>query len=275
MHRRTLAAIALTSILGFVAFTWPLLAQPGSGAVAHAGDAPLVVALMLPLLLVVLFSEISSGGLDSKAVAMLAVLAAVGAASRTLGAGIAGLEPIWLVILLGGRVFGRGFGFVLGAVTVLSSALLTGGIGPWLPFQMMGAAWVGFGAGCLPTSLRGRLEVRMLALYGALAAFCYGALLNLWFWPWAAGVDTALSYLPGAPAVDNLQRWLGFTIATSLGWDLGRAVTTAVLILIAGAPALRALRRAARRAAFDAPVEFRAAPDRAASASEVPAGTAG
>ena len=54
------------------------------------------------------------------------------------------------MLVLGGRVFGRGFGFVLGAVTLFVGALLTGGVGPWLPFQMLGAAWVGFFAGCLP-----------------------------------------------------------------------------------------------------------------------------
>ena len=43
------------------------------------------------------------------------MLAAVGGALRALGPGTAGLEPSFAVIILGGRVFGRGFGFVLGA----------------------------------------------------------------------------------------------------------------------------------------------------------------
>ena len=46
----------------------------------------------------------------------------------------------------------RNFGFVLGAVTLLASALLTGQVGPWLPFEMLGCAWTGFGAGCLPAA---------------------------------------------------------------------------------------------------------------------------
>ena len=61
-----------------------------------------------------------------------------------------------------------GFGFVLGATTLFASALVTGGVGPWLPFQMLGAAWVGWGAGMLPP-LRGRAEMLMLAAYGAVA----------------------------------------------------------------------------------------------------------
>ena len=43
---------------------------------------------------------------------------------------------------------------------------------------------------------------------------------------------------------------MAFTVATSLGWDIGRAVTTAVGVALVGAPVLRLLRRTAARAAF-------------------------
>ena len=32
--------------------------------------------------------------------------------------------------------------------------LVTGGVGPWLPFQMLGASWVAMGAGLLPRDPR-------------------------------------------------------------------------------------------------------------------------
>ncbi len=41
-----------------------------------------------------------------------------------------------------------------------------------------------------------------------------------------------------------------------MGFDISRAVTNAVLVLLLGRPVLAALRRAARRAAFDAPVVY-------------------
>ena len=41
-----------------------------------------------------------------------------------------------------------------------------------------------------------------------------------------------------------------------MGFDLTRAATCAVLILVLGRPVLAALRRASRRAAFEAPVAF-------------------
>lgn len=151
---------------------------------------------------------------------------------------------------------GRGFGFALGTITLFSSAVLTGGVGPWLPFQMIAAGWFGFGAGCLPAGLRGRAEVFALAAYGAVAALLYGLLLNLSFWPWAVGLGSQISYVPGAPLLENLQRWITFDITTSLGFDIPRAVITAVAILILGRPILFALRRATRRAAFGATPEF-------------------
>ncbi len=88
--------------------------------------------------------------MDTKAIAMLGVLSALGAALRPMGAGTAGIETVFFLLVLGGRVYGPGFGFVLGSTTLFASAILTGGIGPWLPFQMLAASWVGMGAGLLP-----------------------------------------------------------------------------------------------------------------------------
>ena len=254
LRPRSVAAIVIVSLAGVVAFGWPLLVDPGT-AFAHSTDAPLVFALLMPLLLAVVMAEVSEGGLDVKAIAMLGVLSAVGAALRPLGAGTAGLETVFFLLVLGGRVFGAGFGFVLGATTLFASALITGGVGPWLPFQMLGAAWVGLGGGLLP-QLRGRAEIALLAAYGAVSGLLYGFALNLMFWPFASGLDGELSFVAGAPLLDNLHRFGIFSLATSLGWDLGRALTNVVLISLTGGVVLRTLRRAARKAAFEAPVEF-------------------
>lgn len=251
---RSAVALLLASAVGVAAFGWPLLADPGAG-IAHQQDAPLLFALLLPLVLAVVLAELADGGIDAKAIAMLGVLTAVGAALRPLGTGIAGFEPVFFLLVLAGRVHGPGFGFVLGSTTLFASALVTGGVGPWLPFQMLGAAWVGAGAGLLP-DVRGRVELWLLAAYGVVAGLLYGLALNLSFWPFALGGETGLSFVAGDPLLDNLWRFISFTLVTSLGFDLPRAAVTAVLVLLTGRPLLRALRRAARRAAFDAPVGF-------------------
>lgn len=256
LRPRAWILLLAASALGLVAFCWPLLATPrGTENLAHAGDAPWVFVLLVPLLLAVVVSELAEGLIDAKAVALLGVLAACGAALRLPGGGAAGFEPVFFLLVPAGRVLGRGLGFVLGAFTLFASALLTGGVGPWLPFQMFGAAWIGFFAGCLPPA-RGRAEIALLAGYAAVASLAYGLLLNLWFWPFVAGGDTAISFVPGAPLAENLRRFWAFHLATSLGFDIPRAVFTATFVVVAGRPVLGALRRATRRAAFGAPVEF-------------------
>jgi energy-coupling factor transport system substrate-specific component len=251
-------ALAVVSGLGLVAFCWPLVVEPGAGLDGNA-TAPWLFVALLPLLLAVVLAEVADGGMDAKAVAVLGVLAAVGAALRPLGGGAAGFEPVFFLLVLAGRALGRGFGLVLGSVTLFASALLTAGVGPWLPFQMLAAGWVGFLAGCLPP-LRGRAEVAMLTGYGAVAGLLYGLLMNLQLWPFAVGLESELSYVAGAPVTENLGRFLAFTLATSLGFDIPRAVTTAVLVALTARPVLRALRRAGRRAQFGAVGDFADAP---------------
>jgi len=250
---RSAFAIGLTSVVGLLAFAWPFFVDRGTW-LAESPDGPWLFALLVPLLLAVVVAELSEGGIDAKSVALLGVLTAVAAALRPLSGGVTGFQPMFVVLIIGGRVFGPGFGFLLGATSMLTSALITGGVGPWLPFQMIAAAWLGLGAGLLPRC-RGRREVALLAAYGALSALAYGLLLNLWFWPFIA-TDGSIAFVAGAPIADNLGRLLAFTLATSWGFDIPRAVGNAVLIALLGAPALRALRRAHRVAAFDAPREF-------------------
>ncbi|GAA3464186.1 ECF transporter S component [Saccharothrix longispora] len=255
---RAAVALAVAAAISVVAFGWPLLVSADAG-IARGAEAPWVFALLLPLVLAVVLAELSEGGLDAKAVAVLGVLSALGAAIRPLGAGTAGIETVFFLLVLGGRVFGPGFGFVLGNTMLFASALLTGGVGPWLPYQMLGAAWVGLGAGLLPkprgVKPGGGAELALLAAYSAVASLVYGLLLNLSFWPFALGAaSTSLSYQPGGPLADNLVRLVLFSLATSLGWDVGRAITTTVLVLATGPVLLRTLRRAARRASFADPV---------------------
>ncbi|QHF93679.1 ECF transporter S component [Streptomyces sp. NHF165] len=256
---RSLVALVLTSLSGIAAFGWPLLADEASG-LAHSQDAPWLFAALLPLLLAVAVATVADTGLDAKAVAMLGVLAAAGAALRPLGAGTAGLEPMFFLMVLSGRVLGPGFGFVLGAVSMFAGALLTGGVGPWLPFQMLTMGWVSMGAGLLPgqATLRGRRELFLLAVYGAVSALLYGLVMNLQGWPYIAGLGSGISFVPGDPVGENLSRFLAYVLATSLGWDVPRALLTVVLTLTLGGVVLRALRRATRRAAFDSSPAFAA-----------------
>jgi energy-coupling factor transport system substrate-specific component len=258
---RSAVLLVLASGVGLAGFTWPLFTQPhGSENLAHASDAPWLFVIAVPLLLGILLAELADGGLDAKSIAVLGVLVACGAALRTPTTGATGFTGVLFLLLPGGRVFGRGFGFVQGALTMFASALLTGGVGPWLPFQMMAAAWIGFLAGCLPPA-RGRVELWLLAAYGAVAGLAYGLVMDMWFWPFTTAGGNQLHYVPGDSLSENLRRFWGFHLTSALGFDVPRAAGNALLVLFAGAPVLVALRRAARRAAFDAPVVVEPAAD--------------
>lgn len=248
MSTRSWLMVAVAGLLAVVAFCWPLFISPGS-LLSSNDMAPLLLVGVVGLVLSVVTAQITGEHADVKALALLGVMSAVVAGVRPLGAGTAGLETVFLPIIISGRVFGPGFGFVLGNTGLFASALLTGGVGPWLPYQMLAAGLVGLLSGLLP-QLRGRLEVAMLVVFSGVVAFVYGWLMDFSFWPFAAGGDSQISFDPNIGAKENLVRFFWFNLATSMGWNLGRALTTIVLLLLVGPPLLRILRRAARRASF-------------------------
>ncbi|MEV6235517.1 ECF transporter S component [Lentzea sp. NPDC051838] len=254
--KRSAVVLTLASIAGLMMFVWPLLVRVDPQSMQHGPDAPFVFIGILPILIVIVLAELSEGGMDSKALAMLGVLSAVNAALRPLGAGTAGIETVFFLLILAGRVFGPGFGYVLGCTSLFASALLTAGVGPWLPFQMMCSAWIGMGAGLLPRRVTGKAEIAMLIGYGIVVAYLFGFLMNLWFWPFVTDVevpyhDGHISYVPGDSVLGNLHRFAIFTLLTSTaGWDTGRAVTNAIAILVIGPAVLATLRRASRKASY-------------------------
>lgn len=252
MHFSPLAklGIALTSLLSLIAFTWPLYIPESLIGVELTQRHYWIFFLILPISLALLGIEINRGTVDMKAIALLAVLAALAAALRQIGAGAVGIEPMWFLIILGARVFGATFGFSLGAISMALSALLTGGIGPWLPFQIMAAAWIGLFAGSLPRSVRGRWEILMLMLVAVISGMAFGFLMDLQLWPWLLGGDTQISFLPGAGIEENLSRFLTFHFLTAMAWDIPRSILTAALVALTGAPILNALRRTERKAFF-------------------------
>jgi len=258
LRLRSGVVLAVTSVIGLVMLAWPLLLDVAPDA--ERVDPPFLFLLLLPVILGVVLAEMSEGGIDARVLAILGVLSAVNAVLRLVSAGTAGLELVFFLLILGGRVFGPGFGFVLGCTSLFASALMTAGVGPWLPFQMLVAAWVGMGAGLLPRGVRGRGEIALLAAYGVVSAYLYGLLMNLQGWPFMTGIQvpgqdsTEISYVPGAALLDNLHHFLVYTLLTSTGgWDTGRAVTNALAIVLLGPAVLVTLRRAARRARIDGP----------------------
>lgn len=239
---RALALVA-ANLAAAAAFLWPLVA---SAVPAQAQAAVPYIALSLaPVAAVLVVAALDRSVRSAHTLALLAVLAALGAAIRIASTGVGGIEALFVLLILAGRVYGARFGLLLGAASIALSALVWGGVGPWLPFQMFACGWVGAGAGILPRRLTGWTEIVVLSLYGVVASYLFGLIMNMWFWPFAVGSETSISYVPGGSVGQNLANFLVYSFVTSTaGWDTLRAVTTVVGLFVVGRAVLSALRRA-------------------------------
>jgi hypothetical protein len=241
--------LTTASVVAFAGFAWPLLAAAVPSEARAA--VPFVALALVPALVVAVALTLDREMATARTIALLGVLTAVGTAVRIAGTGVGGVEAVFIVLILAGRAYGARFGLLLGMTTIALSSLLWGGIGPWTPFQAFACGWVGAGAGLLPRVRLGsaratvRIEIAMLAVYGVVGAYAFGLIMNLWFWPFAVGYGTGISYVSGAPLGQNLASFGIYSLVTStLTWDTVRAVTTVLGILLVGPAALAALRRA-------------------------------
>lgn len=240
--------LALANAIGMLAFLWPFVVPAIGGAAVenHKADGPWLLFGLSAILAALLGLELGRGGLGPKTVALLGVLGAAVVALRLPGF-VAGFSAMFIVVLLAGNAFGPAFGFLLGTIGMFASGLFVGGLGPWLPFEMVAFGWVGAGAGLLP---RGGsswfVRLGALAVYGVIVGYLYGAVMNMWSWPFLVD-GSAVAWDPAASAATNLRHYGGFYLATSFVWDSFRAVGNAALVLALGRPVLGALDRAARR----------------------------
>ncbi|MGH9065386.1 MAG: ECF transporter S component [Acidimicrobiales bacterium] len=253
MRGRAWVALAGSSLVGVLLFVWPFVGRGAPGGTAAAAVGVGTAAALLGV-------EVTARRLDARGLALLASLAAIDAGARALVVtGIGGFSPIFLLILCGGYVFGPSYGFLLGATSLLVSALVTGGLGPWLPYQLFAAAWVGVAAGLAGLGRRGRpawRDAAVLAGVGVVSGYCFGAAMDVWDWTFYRA-SPGLGFRPGmAPGV-ALTHFAHFYLATSVVYDTFRAVGNAVVVVALGLPVLVALARLRTRFAVEiVPVEL-------------------
>jgi energy-coupling factor transport system substrate-specific component len=262
-------SLAAISTLGVVAFIGPLWSptaivtdivtdSAGVAGEARLAEAPLLIALITGACLLVAFANLGPS-LSSKSIALIGVLVGINALLRLLDISffIPGeFSPIFLLITLVGYCFGSQFGFLMGALTLLVSALITGGVGPWLPFQMIAAGWVGMTASWLrllplmrPSDREAaprRGVVLVLAAFGFIWGFGYGVLLTLYTWPFLTGGGWQTGMSPG----ETLRVYLIYYLAQSFAFDLVRAVGNAALMLALGTPLLGVFLRFRQRFSY-------------------------
>jgi energy-coupling factor transport system substrate-specific component len=236
--------LAAITTAGAALFLWPFLGLGSPGTAAAAAVSMGCVAVLLAI-------EMMSRRLDTRGLALIAAIAAIDSALRlALVSGIGGFSPMFLLILCAGYAMGAEFGFLCGATTLLLSALVTAGVGPWLPYEMIAAGWVGAAGGLAGVGRRGqtpqRRDVVVLAIVGVVSGFVYGAVMDVWDWTFFRGAAD-FGYVAGLPPAANATRFAHFYVATSLAYDGFRAVGNAVLVALLAAPVLGGLARLRRR----------------------------
>jgi energy-coupling factor transport system substrate-specific component len=238
--RRGWLELITVSVIGAALFVWPLV----------AGDqAPVAisVSVLCALIATVAVVEAAARRLDARRLALLATIAAIDAALRlVLVIGLGGFSPIFFLILVAGYAYGPSFGFLCGATSLLTSAVVTGGLGPWLPYEALGCAWVGAAAGIAGLRRSGPVagrDIVVLAVVGVVSGFLYGALLDTWDWTTFYRGVPEFGWQPGLSAAELLRRFGVFYLATSIWYDAFRAVGNAVAVVVLGFPVLAAFAR--------------------------------
>jgi energy-coupling factor transport system substrate-specific component len=233
--------VGLVSLIGLALFAWPFL---GSGLTASTPAWTLMLACVAGLLLV-----------ESRAIALLAAIAAIDSALRlAVIVGIGGFNPIYFLVLCAGFVFGSSFGFMAGALSILVSALISGGVGPWVPYQVFALGWVGVAAGFAGhwKSPSGNLrDVLLLAAVGGVMGYVFGALMDVTDWVPVFRGNPTLGWLPGMTPATALLHFARFYALTSFAYDSFRAAGNVVMVLALGAPVLAALNRFRSRLTFE------------------------
>ncbi len=248
--------IAAVSIAGLALFLWPFM---GLGLTPEAPAMAVTLASVAALALM----EFGARRLDSGRLALLAALAAMDAALRlALVNGVAGFSPIFFLVLAAGYEFGPSYGFLVGSFSLLVSAVATGGVGPWLPYEAFAVGWVGLAAGAagsvarrvrparrswLPT----RFDIAILAIVAVVTGYAYGALTDVYGWvAFYRGVQN-VGWIPGLPLPETLAQFGRYYLLTSASWDSFRAVGDTIAVLAFGGPVLMALGRLRARLGYE------------------------
>ena len=160
----------------------------------------------------------------------IAVLCAIGIAGRSLFFMLPQFKPVLALTIIAGVAFGGETGFLVGAVTMLTSNMLFSQ-GPWTPWQMFAMGIIGFLAGVLFKKGWIRRTRVSLSVFGAFTAvLIYGGIMN-----------------PAAALMTSSESIKWETIlscyVTGLPMDLVHAFGTVIFLMLAAEPMLEKMDR--------------------------------
>ncbi len=235
-------------IVGTAAFSWPFWIDT-KGNAGHSADAWIWAALVSALAVGAVALELKRASMTAAGIAILGVLASMTGLLRIVDLPGGG-SGMFFLLILAAAALGPRCGVLLAFAAMAAGGVITGGVGPWLPFQMLALAVVGAFAGLLgnlTSHLRPRAETMVLGFYGFIAAFAYGLVINLWDWPLRESSGSDIAFNSSLGFADTVGTYWRFYTATSLAWDGAGAIANSIIIVSVGTPVLLALRRVQHR----------------------------
>ena len=168
---RTKVMLAL-SLLAIPVTIW-LGIRLGGGRKYLVTSLLIVFETMLPFFLV-----FEGRRPQARELVILSVLSALAIGGRAVFFALPGFKPVAAMVILSGVAFGPEAGFLVGAITMLTSNVLFGQ-GPWTPWQMFGMGVMGLLAGLLFRKGFLNRDRLSLSVFGGLSVFLvYGGILN-------------------------------------------------------------------------------------------------
>ena len=193
-----------------------------------------VVSLLVLLECMAPFALIFEGRKPkARELVLIAALCALAVAGRAALFMLPGFKPVAALVILSGVAFGGETGFLVGAMSMLTSNVLFGQ-GPWTPFQMFAMGLIGFLAGVSFQKGLLRAGRAPLAIFGAVSVvLIYGGIMN---------PASAILYQPNL-SLSVLKAYY----LTGFPFDLVHAAATALFLWFGAEPMLEKLERVKRK----------------------------
>ena len=186
------------------------------------------ISLMIMVYAMVPFIMVFEGRRpQARELVILALLAAIAVAGRAAFFMLPQFKPVIAVVIVSGVCFGAESGFLVGAVSMFASNFFLTQR-PWTPWQMYAWGLMGYVAGALASTKLFRRPWVVL-LYGFLASFGYGFLMNSWM---------LFSFVHPVTWQAALA-----TYGAALAFDAAHAVSTVAFLSVTLLPWQKELRR--------------------------------
>ncbi|MFP4456329.1 MAG: ECF transporter S component [Clostridia bacterium] len=138
----------------------------------------LISFIIIGLIIIPQYKQFEKSKLNSRNIVVSALIIAIASASRLPFATIPNVQPVSMIVILTGYIFGANTGFIVGSMTAIVSNMILGQ-GPWTPWQMVAWGMMGFFS-----SYIAKIKVNkklILSIYGFIWGILFGWMMNMWF----------------------------------------------------------------------------------------------